>query len=63
MPGINSSFFDVSGPSKATVSRLRLVAGSQSYYAFSVTVSDGYYGSVNVTMTPVSNLHARMLLR
>ena len=51
VPDIASSFFTVSGPKRSSVSRVRLVPGSQSYYSFSVTVSDGYYGSVNVTMT------------
>lgn len=53
VPGIDSSFFTVSGPKRSNISKLTLVAGSQSYYTFSVAVSDGYYGVVNVTMTQV----------
>lgn len=51
VPDITSSFFTVAGPKRSSISRVRLVPGSQSYYQFSVTVPDGYYGIVNVTMT------------
>jgi hypothetical protein len=51
VPDIASSFFTVAGPKRSSLSRVRLVPGSQSYYQFSVTVPDGYYGIVNVTMT------------
>lgn len=57
VPDIDASFFVVTGPKKSSVSKVRLVAGSQSYYAFSVAVSDGYYGVVNVTMTQVCFVH------
>lgn len=60
VPDIASSFFTVAGPKRSSLSRVRLVPGSQSYYQFSVTVPDGYYGVVNVTMTQAS--HSAMFL-
>jgi hypothetical protein len=60
VPDIASSFFTVAGPKRSSLSRVRLVPGSQSYYQFSVTVPDGYYGVVNVTMTQAR--HSAMFL-
>ena len=56
VPRLSANMFTVTGPSKMTSTDLERVDGSDSYFTFSVTLPENYYGSVKVAMNRVCTL-------
>lgn len=54
VPRLSANMFSVTGPPKMTSTDLERVDGSDSYFTFSVTLPETYYGSVKVAMNRVS---------
>ncbi|KAL3150819.1 hypothetical protein ABBQ32_000578 [Trebouxia sp. C0010 RCD-2024] len=50
VPRLSANMFSVTGPSMMTTTELERVDGSDSYFTFSVTFPEKYYGSVTVSM-------------
>ena len=48
--GLAASSFSISGPSGATVSGLKLLRGTNTYYHFTVTLPGTYYDAVTVSL-------------
>ena len=48
--GLKASSFSISGPSGATVSGLRLLRGTNTYYHFTVNLPGNYYDAVTVNL-------------
>lgn len=53
VPRLSANMFSVTGPSMMTTTELERVDGSDSYFTFSVTFPEKYYGSVTVSMNKV----------
>jgi hypothetical protein len=51
--GLTPKSFQVSGPVGPTISGLKLVRGTNSYYHLTVNVPGNYYGGVTVTVTGI----------
>lgn len=49
--GLTAASFSVSGPSGATVSGLKLLRGTNTYYHFVVNLPGTYYDSVTVSLS------------
>ena len=56
VPLLTADMFTVTGPPNMTATALEAVDGSDSYYTFSVTVPESYYGPISVSMDQVSLL-------
>lgn len=54
VPLLNANMFNVTGPPNMTSTDLVPVDSSDSYYTFSVTVPERYYGAITVAMDTVS---------
>ena len=54
VPRLSANMFSVTGPPQMSSTELESVDGSDSYYTFSVTFPEKYYGSVTVSMNRVS---------
>ena len=54
VPQLSANMFTVTGPPKMTSTDLERVDGSDSYFTFSVSIPENYYGSVKVAMNRVS---------
>lgn len=54
VPRLSANMFSVTGPPRMTSTDLERVDGSDSYFTFSVTLPENYYGSVKVAMNRVS---------
>ena len=54
--GLTASSFSISGPTGATVSGLRLLRGTNTYYHFTVNLPGDYYDAttVNLQVHPLS---------
>jgi hypothetical protein len=48
--GLTASSFSISGPSGATVSGLKLLRGTNTYYHFTVNLPGTYYDAVTVNL-------------
>ncbi len=48
--GLSTSSFSISGPSGATVSGLKLLRGTNTYYHFTVNLPGTYYDAVTVSL-------------
>ena len=48
--GLKASSFSISGPSGATVSVLKLLRGTNTYYHFTVNLTGTYYDAVTVSL-------------
>ena len=57
VPKLRANMFTVTGPPKMTSTDLERVDGSDSYFTFSVTLPESYYGSIKVAMNKVSHSH------
>lgn len=53
VPRLSANMFSVTGPPQMTNTELERVDGSNSYFTFSVTLPQSYYGSVKVSMNKV----------
>lgn len=62
VPRLAANMFTVTGPPKMASTDLEPVDGSDSYFTFSVTLPENYYGSVRVAMNRVSVTHSLMAL-
>ena len=64
--GLTANQFKVTGPSSASVSALKLLQGTSTYYHLLISVADDYIGKVNVaiivSLSPPSR-HLTVLLK
>lgn len=56
VPRLSANMFSVTGPPKMTSTDLERVDGSDSYFTFSVSLPENYYGNIKVAMNKVSNV-------